>query len=78
MTAPTGPYLVRRAFTAGDTRLPAGTIVDVTGWRNAFQLVDRGWLVPVPKDRLEDAPAPRARKATKKAAPKKIEPKTED
>lgn len=28
-------------------------IVDVTGWRNAFQLVDRGYLVAAPDSPLE-------------------------
>ena len=45
MTAPTGPHRVRRPFAAGDRRLAVGTVVNVTGWRNAYQLVDRGYLV---------------------------------
>lgn len=45
MTAPTGPHRVRRPFTAGERRLAVGETVDVTGWRNAYQLIDRGYLV---------------------------------
>jgi hypothetical protein len=68
-------FRVRRAFTAGDARLPAGTIVDVTGWRNAYQLVDRGWLVPID---VEQTLPPTVKKTpvkrvAKKAAPKETE-----
>lgn len=48
MTAPAGPHRVRRPFVAGEQRLAVGTVVDITGWRNAYQLVDRGYLVAAP------------------------------
>ena len=56
-----------------------GEIVDVTEYRNAFQLVDRGYLVAVP-DEIVETPRPVKRAATKapakKAATKR--PKSED
>lgn len=76
-TAPIGPHRVRKAFTAGDKRLPAGEIVDVTGWRNAYQLVDRGWLVAIPASETE-APQSVKKAPAKKAAAKKPAPKIED
>jgi hypothetical protein len=76
-TAPTGPHRVRKAFTAAGDRLPAGTVVDVTGWRNAYQLVDRGWLVVIPASDTE-APQPAKKAPAKKAAAKKPAPKIED
>jgi len=47
-----------------------GEIVDVTGWRNAFQLVDRGYLVAAP-DAIVEAPKPVKKAAAQKAPAKK-------
>ena len=75
--APTGPHRVRRPFDAGDTRLAVGAVVDVTEWRNAYQLVDRGYLVAIPVAEVEKA-RPAKKAAAKKAPAKKPAPKIED
>jgi len=49
----------------------------VTGWRNAYQLVDRGWLVAIPASETE-APQSVKKAPAKKAAAKKPAPKIED
>ena len=41
-----GNHVVRRPFQTDGKQMVPGEIVDVTGWRNAFQLVDRGFLMP--------------------------------
>lgn len=51
--APSGPHRVRRPFDADGRRMVPGEIVDVTEWRNAFQLVDRGYLVSSPDSPLD-------------------------
>lgn len=51
-TAPTGPYRVRRPFDANGQRVLPGDIVDVTDWKNGYQLVDRGYIVVIPADEL--------------------------
>lgn len=51
--APSGPHRVRRPFDADGRRLVPGEIVDVGGWRNAYQLVDRGYLVASPDSPLD-------------------------
>ena len=74
MSTPTvGPHRVRRPFDCDGRRLVPGEIVDVTDWRNAFQLVDRGYLVAAPDDvGVEPLKKPVAKKApAKKAASKK-------
>lgn len=50
-----------------------GEIVDVTEWRNSYQLVERGYLVAAPDDVVvEPVKRPVAKKApAKKAASKK-------
>ena len=73
-TAPTGLYEVRRPFISDGERMVPGVIVDVTEWRNAYQLLDRGYLKPtslsdVTSDVMPAKKAP-AKKAVKKAAPK--------
>lgn len=71
MSKPTsGFYKVRRPFDAGGVRVAPGEIVDVTGWRNAWQLVDRGYLIAVPEID-KPAPAPAAVKTTTKKTPAK-------
>ena len=75
--SPTGPHRVRRAFDADGARLSVGTVVDVTSWRNAYQLVDRGYLVAAPAVEVE-APRPVKKAPAKKAAAKKPAPKVED
>lgn len=52
-TAPVGVHRVRRPFDADGRRLVAGDLVDVTGWRNAYQLVERGFLVVCPETVLD-------------------------
>ena len=82
-TAPKGPHRVRRPFDAGGVRVAPGEIVDVTEWRNAFQLVDRGYLVALDPSELEAietppvkiAPAPAKKTPAKKAPAKKAAPK---
>ena len=74
MSSPTvGPHRVRRPFDSDGRRMIPGEIVDVTGWRNAYQLVDRGYLIPAP-DEMIAAPKP-AKKAATKAPAKKAAPK---
>lgn len=69
MSTPTvGPHRVRRPFDADGRRMIPGEIVDVTDWRNAYQLVDRGYLVAAPDEVV--APKP-AKKAPAKKAPAK-------
>lgn len=80
MSSPTvGPHRVRRPFDCDGRRMIPGEIVDVTGWRNAYQLVDRGYLIPAP-DAIVETPRPVKKAATKapakKAATKR--PKSED
>lgn len=45
---PTGLYRVRRPFIADDRRMTPGDLVVVDAWRNAWQLIDRGYLVVAP------------------------------
>ena len=47
-----------------------GEIVDVTGWRNAYQLVDRGFLIAAPDETVEK-PRPVKKAPAKKAATKR-------
>lgn len=54
-----------------------GEIVDVTDWRNAYQLVDRGYLVAAP-DEIVVAPKPVKKTAAKKAPTKKSARTVED
>ena len=68
--APVGPHRVRRPFDADGVRMNPGDIVDVTEYRNAFQLVDRGYLVRL--DPSEVTPAPVKKAAVKKAPAKKV------
>ncbi len=71
MSKPTvGPHRVRRPFDCDGRRMIPGEIVDVTEYRNAFQLVDRGYLVAAP-DEIVDAPKPVKKAAAKKAPAKK-------
>ena len=54
MTIPTvGLHKVRKPFEVDGRRVPTGEIVDVTGWRNGYQLVDRGYLVAIPSGSVE-------------------------
>lgn len=73
MSIPTvGPHRVRRPFDSDGRRLIPGEIVDVTDWRNAYQLVDRGYLVAVGSQIGETAETPRpVKKAATKAPAKK-------
>jgi len=69
--APVGPHRVRRPFDADGVRMNPGEIVDVTEWRNAFQLVDRGYLVAIPVEDqavVEPVKATPAKKPVKKRA----------
>lgn len=68
--APVGPHRIRRPFDADGVRMIPGEIVDVTEWRNAYQLVDRGYLVRL--DPSEVTPAPVKKVAAKKAPAKKV------
>lgn len=78
MSIPTvGPHRVRRPFDSDGRRMIPGEIVDVTGWRNAFQLVDRGYLVPAP-DAVVETPKPVKKAAAKKAPAKKPARTVED
>jgi hypothetical protein len=47
-----GNYIVRRPFDFDGRRMVPGETVDVTGWRNGWQLVDRGYLVEIPRHLL--------------------------
>ena len=69
-----GPHKVLRPFDADGTRLVPGTIVDVTDWRNGWQLVDRGYLVAAPETA---ASKPVKKTATKKPAAKKASTRVE-
>lgn len=73
MSTPTvGPHRVRRPFDCDGRRLIPGEVVDVTEWRNAYQLVERGYLVAAPDVVVEPVKKPVAKKApAKKAASKK-------
>ncbi len=74
MSTPTvGPHRVRRPFDCDGRRMIPGEIVDVTEWRNSYQLVERGYLVAAPDDVVvEPVKRPVAKKApAKKAASKK-------
>jgi hypothetical protein len=68
--APIGLHKVRRPFDADGVRMIPGSIVDVTEWRNAFQLVDRGYLVAAP-DAVVEAAKPAKKAAAKKPATKR-------
>ena len=75
MSIPTvGPHRVRKPFDADGRRVIPGEIIDVTEYRNAYQLVDRGYLVALSAAELEqvqvDATAKKA--PVKKAAAKKV------
>lgn len=50
---PVGMYKVRRPFDANGARMVPGELVDVTEWRNAYQLVDRGYLVAAPDEKVQ-------------------------
>ena len=67
MNNATGPHKVLRPFDADGTRLVPGTIVDVTDWRNGWQLVDRGYLSAV----IEAQSSKPVKKAVAKKAPAK-------
>lgn len=56
--APTGPHRVRRPFDADGRRMSPGEIIDVTDWRNAYQLVDRGYLLAVYTTRPNETTTP--------------------
>ena len=56
--APAGPHRVRRPFDADGRRLIPGEIVDVTDWHNAYQLVDRGYLVAADPAEVEPVQLP--------------------
>lgn len=72
MSTPTiGLHQVRRPFDCDGRRLVPGELVDVTEWRNAFQLVDRGYLVAAPADAVAPAKKTVAKKAPAKKAPAK-------
>ena len=64
---PVGLFCVRRPFDVDGKRVAPGDIVDVTEWRNAYQLLDRGYLVACP----EDVAAPAVKSPVKKAATKR-------
>lgn len=72
MSRPTvGIHRVIRPFDADGRRLIPGEIVDVTEWRNAYQLVDRGYLIAAPSEQVTPTPRPApAKKATKAPAKK--------
>lgn len=72
---PTGTYRVRRPFIAGDQTLTPGDVVVVDEWRNAYQLIDRGYLVAAPDEQpkaqsVSPAPAKKARPRKAAAPPK--------
>lgn len=69
--APKGPHRVRRRFDAGGRIVTPGEIVDVTEFRNAFQLVDRGYLVALRPEEIDSAPVPKKKPAAKKAPAEK-------
>jgi hypothetical protein len=46
--APVGKFVVGKAFEHDGAVLQPGTIVDVTGWRNAAKLITMRYLYPVP------------------------------
>ncbi len=66
--APVGPYRVRRPFDANGKKMIPGEVIDVTEWRNAFQLVDRGFLEAIPAREMAD------KKLTQKNSGKNPEP----
>ena len=73
-TAPVGQHRIRRPFDADGMRMIPGEIVDVTEWRNAYQLVERGFLVPLDPSEVTPATvkkAPAKKAPAKKAAAKK-------
>lgn len=73
-SAPVGPHRVRRPFDADGVRMIPGEIVDVTGFRNGFQLIERGFLVALPieeKILIENEKPAQKKAAAKKPAAKK-------
>lgn len=55
MPIPTsGLHKVRKPFDKDGERLAGGTIVDVTDWKNAYALVDRGYLVKLTEAELAE------------------------
>ena len=67
MSTPTvGPHRVRRPFDCDGRRMIPGEVVDVTEWRNAYQLVERGYLVAAPDDVVDPVKEPVAKKAPAK------------
>lgn len=71
-----GFYRVRKSFEVDGQRLAAGSIVDVTDWKNAYQLVDRGYLVAIPaKEKVTLESATPEAPISPPAVTEKVEPK---
>lgn len=61
------PYLVQKPIPADRDVIPAGTIVDASGWRNLGSLLANRYLVEVPapvETPTADAPKRKAKAAT--------------
>lgn len=68
-------YEVVRPISAEDgSAIPAGTVVDASGWKNLHRLVSNGRLKPTDKTASAvDEPAPKPRKRAKAAEDATVE-----